>query len=80
MKTVAALLFAFAVALPALGQERGRDRQMQKQGMQPQERPREARRERMERRDSERHRFTREERKQLRQDLMDANREMKGRK
>jgi hypothetical protein len=77
MKRLAALLLAFAVGLPALGQEQGRDREMQKQGMQPQERPREARRERMERRDSERHRFTREERKQLRQDLLDANRAMK---
>jgi hypothetical protein len=81
MKRLAALLLAFAVCLPALGQDRqGRDRQLQKQGMQPQERPREARRGRLERRDSERHRFTREERRQLRQDLMDANREMKGRK
>lgn len=79
MKTLAALLLAFAVAAPVLGQERGRDRQVQKQGMQPREQ-REMRREHRDRRDGERHRFTREERKQLRQDLMDANREMKGRK
>lgn len=81
MKTAATLLLALAVALPALGQERpGRERQWQKQGMQPREHPREMRRERMERRDGDRHRFTREERRQLRQDLLDANRDLKGRK
>ncbi len=74
------MLLATTICLPALAQDRqGRDRQMQKQGMQPQER-REAHRERMERRDGERHRFTREERKQLRQDLLDANRDLKGKK
>ena len=80
MKTLAAFLLAVALCLPAHAQDRGRDRQVQKQGMQPRERAREAHRERMERRDGERHRFTREERKQLREDLLDANRDLKGRK
>ena len=81
MKTLAALLLACTVCLPAIGQERpGRDRQMQKQGMQPRERAREERREaRREHSDREgRRHFSREERQQLRQDLLDANCEMKG--
>jgi hypothetical protein len=41
---------------------------------------RELRRERMDRRDGERGRFSREERDKLRQDLLDANREMKRRR
>ncbi|HEU4646283.1 MAG TPA: hypothetical protein VFS80_12055 [Burkholderiales bacterium] len=78
MKRLAALLLAFAVCLPALGQERGRDRQMQKPSAQPRERMRDERREmRRERHEGERHRFTRQERDQLRQDLLDANRAMK---
>lgn len=82
MKTLLALLLACAVCLPALGQERpGRDRHLQKQGLQPRERPREerreARRERPER--AEGRHFSREERQRLRQDLLDTNREMKGR-
>lgn len=87
MRTLAALLFG-AILLaeaPAFAQERpGRGQQFQKQGMQPRERMRddrrEFRRERMERRDGERGRFSREERDKLRQDLLDANREMKGRR
>jgi len=82
MKTLAALLLAVAVCLPAFAQDRGgRERQIQKQGMQPRERLRDERREmRRERRDGERHRFSREERDRLRQDLIDANREMKHRR
>lgn len=80
MRTLLALVLAALLAAPALAQDRGgRERQLQKPGMQPREH-REMRREHRDRRDGERHRFTREERKQLRQDLMDANREMKGRK
>ena len=82
------LTLALAVALlatwPAAAQPQGRNAQMQKQGMQPRERMRderrEFRRERMDRRDGERGRFSREERDKLRQDLLDANREMKGRR
>jgi len=52
--------------------------------MQPRERARqdhrEFSRERTDRRDGERGRFSREERDKLRQDLLDANREMKGRR
>jgi hypothetical protein len=52
--------------------------------MQPRERMRDDRREfrgeRIERKDGERGRFSREERDKLRQDLLDANREMKGRR
>jgi hypothetical protein len=52
--------------------------------VQPRERARderrEFRRERLDRRDGERGRFSREERDKLRQDLLDANREMKGRR
>lgn len=79
MKRLAALLLAFAVCLPALGQDRqDRDRQLRKPGAQPRERMRDERRElRRERHEGERHRFTREERDQLRQDLLDANRAMK---
>ena len=83
MKTLAALLLSIAVCLPALGQERpGRDRQVHRQGMQPPERAREERREmRRARSDREdRRHFSHEERRQLRQDLLDANREMKGRR
>ena len=47
---------------------------MQKQGMQPRDKMRE------ERREFRRERFSREERDKLRQDLLDANREMKGRR
>ncbi|HZN87315.1 MAG TPA: hypothetical protein VFB53_11085 [Burkholderiales bacterium] len=83
MKTLLALLLACAVCLPALGQERAaRDRNLQKQGLQPHERMREERRElRRERPDrAEGRHFSREERQRLRQDLIDANRSMKGRR
>jgi len=79
-----ALAAALLVAWPAVAQQQGRGAQWQKQGVQPRERARderrEFRRERMERRDGERGRFSREERDKLRQDLLDANREMKGRR
>jgi Ni/Co efflux regulator RcnB len=79
MKSLVALLLAFAVCLPATGQERpARERQAHKQGMQPREERREMRRERGDR--EERRRFSHEERRQLRQDLIDANRAMKGRR
>ena len=80
MKALLALLLACAVCLPALGQERpARERHAQKQGMQPREERRELRRERGDR--EERRRLSHEERRQLRQDLIDANREMrKGRR
>jgi Ni/Co efflux regulator RcnB len=86
MKALLSLAFAVALlaAWPATAQQQGRGAQMQKQGMQPRERMRddgrEFRRERMERKDGERGRFSREERDKLRQDLLDANREMKGRR
>jgi Ni/Co efflux regulator RcnB len=80
MKVLALLLLAAATcaAGSALAQQpsQGRGAQMQKQGMKPGERGRE----RMERKDGERRHFSREERSKLRQDLLDANREMKGRR
>ena len=88
MKLAAALLLA-ALCLanapaPAHAQERGgRGGPGQKQGLVPGERAdREAqRRERAERREQRREqRFTPEERQKLRQDLLDANREMHGRR
>jgi Ni/Co efflux regulator RcnB len=79
-------LLVLAVATFAAGTSlaqqpaQGRGAQAQKQSMQPRERTREDqnefRRERMDRRE----RFSREERDKLRQDLLDANREMKGRR
>jgi len=88
MKVLVPLLLAAAVlaAGSALAQPppQGRNAQMQKQGAQPRERVREDRREfrreRMDRRDGERGRFSREERDKLRQDLLDANRDMKRRR
>jgi Ni/Co efflux regulator RcnB len=87
MKILVPLLLAAAVlaAGPALAQPpEGRNAQMQKQGAQPRERlredRREFRRERMDRRNGERGRFSREERDKLRQDLLDANRDMKRRR
>jgi Ni/Co efflux regulator RcnB len=84
MKALAVLLVAVAAfaAGTSLAQQptQGRGAQAQKQSMQPRERtredPREFRRERAERREH----FSREERDKLRQDLLDANREMKGRR
>jgi hypothetical protein len=81
MKALLALAFAaaFACAWPAHAQPQGRTPQ---QGMQPRKANNdrnEYRRERMDRREQyeRRERFTREERDKLRQDLLDANREMK---
>ena len=84
MKALAVLLVAVAAfaAGTSFAQQpgQGRGAQAQKQSMQPRERtredPREFRRERTERREH----FSREERDKLRQDLLDANREMKGRR
>ena len=86
MKALLALAFAAALlaAWPVTAQQQGRGAQWQKQGVQPRERARddrrEIRRERMDRRDGERGRFSREERDKLRQDLLDANRDMKRRR
>ena len=86
MKALISLAFAVALlaAWPAAAQQQGRGVQMQKQGMQPGERGRderrEFRRERIERKDGERRHFSREERDKLRQDLLDANQEMKGKR
>ena len=83
MKALAVLLVAVAAfaAGTSFAQQpaQGRGAQAQKQSMQPREDRREFHRERMDRRDGERGRFSREERDKLRQDLLDANREMKGR-
>ena len=82
MKALLSLAIAAALlaAWPATAQQQGRGAQAQKQSMQSRERMRDDRREfrgeRMERRE----RFSREERDKLRQDLLDANREMKGRR
>lgn len=80
VKTLAALLLALVMCVPALAQERpGRERQVRKESRERvREERREAHRERSDR--DERRRFSREERQQLRQDLLDANREMKGRR
>jgi Ni/Co efflux regulator RcnB len=84
MKALLALAVAaaFACAWPAHAQQQGRGQQ---QGMQPRKANNERheyRRERMDRREhyERRERFTREERDKLRQDLLDANRDMKGRR
>jgi len=80
MKVLAVLLVAVAAfaAGTSLAQQptQGRGAQAQKQSMQPREDRREFHRERRDRREH----FSREERDKLRQDLLDANREMKGRK
>ena len=82
MKALLSLAIAAALlaAWPATAQQQGRGAQAQKQSMQPRERMRDDRREfrgeRMERRE----RFSREERDKLRQDLLEVNREMKGRR
>ncbi|MDH4173630.1 MAG: hypothetical protein OEW90_09950 [Betaproteobacteria bacterium] len=80
---VAAVLLAHLPA-PVQAQDRGwRGSQGQKQGLAPSRRENreEVRRERGERREQSREqRFTPEEREKLRQDLLDANRDMRGRK
>ena len=71
------LLMAAAFAAgSALAQQppQGRGAKMQKQGMQPREQMHE------ERQEMRRERFSREERSKLRQDLLEANRDMKGKR
>ena len=82
MKGPFLLLLALAAlaAWPVAAQNQERGARAQKQAMQPRDDRRELRRDRMERRNGERGRFSREERDKLRQDLLDANREMKGRR
>jgi hypothetical protein len=88
MKALLALAVAaaFACAWPAHAQPEGRSHGRPQQGMQPQKAGNDGRydyrRERMDRgeRMERRERFTREERDKLRQDLLDANRDMKGRR
>ena len=73
MKAFLSLVFALALfsAGPAAAQQKGRGAQPPKQGMQTQKAGgREMRRERL----------SREERDQLRRDINDANRDMKGRR
>jgi len=73
MKAFLSLVFALALfsAGPAAAQQKGRGAQSPKQGMQTHKSGgREMRREH----------FSREEGDKLRQDLLDANREMKGRR
>ncbi len=83
MKRLALLLLASLLLAqgPALARDRG-DRDERRE-MQPRERARddrrELRRERTERREQREHRFTREEREKLRQDLLDANRDLRRR-
>lgn len=83
MKLAVLLLFAALMLppAPADAQDRGwRGQQGQKQGFAPRQREdRDAlRRERTDRRDERREqRFTPEEREKLRQDLLDANRDLK---
>jgi hypothetical protein len=56
----------------------GRERRVERQGLAPRERAREARKDvRRERADRREHRFTPQERQKLRQDLLDANRDMR---
>ena len=82
MKALLSLAFAVTAlaAWPAAAQQQGRGAQAQKQSMQPRERTREDHREFQRERMDRRERFSREERDKLRQDLLDANREMKGRR
>jgi hypothetical protein len=84
MKGLLPLVFAAALASawPAHAQPQGRPQGRPQQGMQPQKAGndrQEFRRERTDRGDrgDRRERFSREERDKLRQDLLDANREMK---
>lgn len=81
MRWSVALLLALAVLVPAQAQDRGgRGVQGQKQGFAPRERVEreQMRRERAERGERQRgRRFTPEEHEKLRQDLIDANRDMK---
>lgn len=82
MKRLALLLLAALLLAqgPALAQRPDRDR-LERREMQPRERlrddRREMRRERIDRRERREQRFTREEREKLRQDLLDANRDLR---
>lgn len=84
MRWGVALLLALAALAPVQAQERPwRGLQGQKEGFAPRERVEreQMRRERTERGEERReHRFTPEERDKLRQDLLDANRDMRRRK
>jgi hypothetical protein len=84
MKWTVALLLVFASLAPVQAQERpGRGLQGQKEGFAPRERVEreQMRRERTERRELRREqRFTPAEREKLRQDLIDANRDLKRRR
>jgi hypothetical protein len=83
MRLAVALLLAFVCLAPAQAQERpGRGLQGQKEGFAPRERVEreQMRRERSERREQRREqRFTPAEREKLRQDLIDANRDLRRR-
>jgi len=74
MKAFLSLVFALGLlsAGPAAAQQKGRGAQSPKQGMQTQKTGGE--------REGRRERLSREERDQLRRDINDANRDMKGRK
>jgi len=84
MKRLAFLLLASLLLAQGSALAQGRDRaRFERQEAQPRERAREERssmrRERMERSEHRREqRFTPEEREKLRQDLLDANRDMRG--
>jgi Ni/Co efflux regulator RcnB len=85
MRRIAFLLLAAALLAQGTALAQGRERQdLRRQEMQPRggrENRESFSRERAERHQQQReHRFTREERDKLRQDLMDANREMRGRR
>jgi len=84
MRTLAALLLGTILLAdaPALAQPQPQGgRQFQKQGLQPGGgRMQRLERDEMKGRGMPRERFSREERDRLRQDLLDANREMKGRR
>jgi Ni/Co efflux regulator RcnB len=81
MKATLALVLAAGMlaAWPAAAQAPERGAHLQKQGLQPREREREERRE-LRRDRGGRERLSREQRDKLRQDILDANRDMKGRR
>ena len=85
MRKVLALLIAAVLLAPAYAQERGARGQGQRDSFAPRERPdrdtfRRERSERREERSRDEHRFTREEREKLRQDILDANRDLRRRR
>jgi hypothetical protein len=77
-----ALAAALAAAWPAHAQQQGRGQQQSIQPRKANNERHEFRRERTDRGEhmERRERFSREERDKLRQDLLDANRDMKGRR